>query len=220
MRTVFSMSGSFGQNILPCHRTWCNKCLTGRKTHKATEVDNTQLFSTIASGWFCLTTILLYPISGVPKPGCCFFFFCSLRGALLRSLCRFSLFRALLCSLALRSSALICAHLRLSAFDRVCRGGGCGRKGFPWFVLICSKNNKSEQIGRKRNKSEHIGRKRNKSEQIGAFPKTRRKSQKIGRKRGNRNKSLWPSSADPKLGAPSLERPHLGASERRSAGAH
>ena len=39
---------------------------------------------------------------------------------------------------------------------------GVGRKGFPWFVLICSEN-----------KSEKIGRNRSKSEQIGAFPKTR-----------------------------------------------
>ena len=58
---------------------------------------------------------------------------------------------------------------------------GVGRKGFPWFVLICSEN-----------KSEQIGRKRNKSEQIGVFPKTRSanrnktgKSEQIGRNRGD-----------------------------------
>ena len=73
-------------------------------------------------------------------------------------------------------------------FSKVIRGfaKGVGRKGFleSWFV----NRKKSEQIGTNRGIPEN----------------KERKSEHVGRKRGNRNKSGWPPSADPRLGAPNF----------------
>ena len=65
---------------------------------------------------------------------------------------------------------------------------GSAERGFPdlfWFVLKTNRN-KSEENGTNRGIPEN----------------KERKSEQIGRKRGNRNKSGWPLSADPKAGAP------------------
>ena len=63
----------------------------------------------------------------------------------------------------------------------------CLERGFPdWFW---------KQIGTNRKKTEQIGTNR------GIPENKERKSEQIGRKRGNRNKSEWPCSADPKSGA-------------------
>ena len=61
--------------------------------------------------------------------------------------------------------------------------------------LICS-DLFWKQIGTNRKKTEQIGTNR------GIPENSKRKSEQIGRKRGNRNKSGWPPSADPRLGAP------------------
>ena len=63
--------------------------------------------------------------------------------------------------------------------------------------LICS-DLFWKQIGTNRKKTEQIGTNR------GIPENKERKSEQIGRKRGNRNKSGWPPSADPKPGAPTV----------------
>ena len=87
---------------------------------------------------------------------------------------------------------------------------GSAELGFPWFVLICCEK-KSEQIGRN-------GANRNKSHQIGVFPITRSANWNKSKENGaNRNKSGWPPSADPRLGAPVLFLPERPAKPRKFA---